>query len=390
LAVITVLAQYYHPAFNAGGPVPGIRNAVRSLSGHSVRVVTRDRDLGNAAPFGQPYVGTTVVDEAEVTYLPPLSVATSRRWLRSASRVLGGDAVYVNSLFSTYFAVLPLLMLFATRYRGRVAIAPRGELAQSARVLGRSGRKRVWLAVIRGLRLDRSAGRRGNVVWLASSTAEQRDIALMFPRATVYVSPETLRSTASGGPIVERPRVDELELVCVARLAPVKGVLDLFEGLSRVTVPVRLRLVGPPEDLDYVSQLKSVERRFPAAVRVSWLGGLPADEVSAELRASDFSVLLSRGENFGHSIGESLLEGCPVLISDQTPWSFVAEQNAGFVLAEGECRDPERVARRIEAMAAMSGTDRIEMARAARRCGEAGLVSPGSVTVGEALGYGSA
>ena len=125
----------------------------------------------------------------------------------------------------------------------------------------------------------------------------------------------------------------------------------------------------------------------PAGVRVSWLGGLPADAVMDVLRTAHFSVLLSRGENSSHAIGESLLAGCPVLISDQTPWSFVGEQNAGIVLGSAECQDPDRIARQIDEIAAMTEADWRGMRLAARRCGEAGLVLPGTVTVAEALGY---
>ncbi len=35
-------------------------------------------------------------------------------------------------------------------------------------------------------------------------------------------------------------------------------------------------------------------------------------------------------ENFGHSIVESLLSGCPAIISDQTPWSDLEKNNAGY------------------------------------------------------------
>jgi len=108
------------------------------------------------------------------------------------------------------------------------------------------------------------------------------------------------------------------------------------------------------------------------------------------LRAAHFSVLLSRGENFSHAIGESLLAGCPVLISDQTPWFFVGEQNAGIVLGSAECQDPDGIARQIDEIAAMTEADSRGMRLAARRCGEAGLVLPGTVTVAEALGYGLA
>jgi len=390
VARIAVLAQYYHPAFKAGGPVPGVRNAVKSLSGHAVMVFTSDRDLGDTEPFGEPYVGRAKVDDAEVTYLPGIAPGTAATWLRAARRLRTCDAVYINSLFSFPFSVAPLIYMTLVRFRGTVAIAPRGEMAPSALSLGRSRRKKIWLALLRLLAMDRSIGRKGNVVWLASSPAEQRNIVDAFPYARVYLSPETLRSPSGDRPVSERVRGNELELICIARLAPVKGTIDLFKGLERVGRSIHLRMVGLAEDPRYVEELQAVEARFSDAIRVSWLGSLPADAVTDALRTADFSVLLSRGENFSHAIGESLLAGCPVLISDQTPWSFVGERNAGFVLSSADCRDPDRVAQQIDEIAALTDADWRNMCLAARQCGEAGLVVPGTVTIEEALGFGSA
>jgi glycosyltransferase involved in cell wall biosynthesis len=39
------------------------------------------------------------------------------------------------------------------------------------------------------------------------------------------------------------------------------------------------------------------------------------------------------GENFGHIILQSLSAGCPVIISDQTPWKDLQNKNAGWDLS---------------------------------------------------------
>ena len=43
-------------------------------------------------------------------------------------------------------------------------------------------------------------------------------------------------------------------------------------------------------------------------------------------------VLPTEGENFGHAIFEALAVGCPILISDQTPWRKLSEKKAGIDL----------------------------------------------------------
>ncbi|MGR5966571.1 glycosyltransferase [Bacillus cereus] len=39
------------------------------------------------------------------------------------------------------------------------------------------------------------------------------------------------------------------------------------------------------------------------------------------------------GENYGHVIVESLLAGCPVIISDQTPWKNLENEGAGWTIS---------------------------------------------------------
>ena len=41
-------------------------------------------------------------------------------------------------------------------------------------------------------------------------------------------------------------------------------------------------------------------------------------------------LMPTKGENFGHVIFESMSAGCPVIISDKTPWNNLMEQQAGW------------------------------------------------------------
>jgi glycosyltransferase involved in cell wall biosynthesis len=54
--------------------------------------------------------------------------------------------------------------------------------------------------------------------------------------------------------------------------------------------------------------------------------------VTAVIAGFDFFVLPTLGENFGHVILESLSAGCPVLLSDRTPWKRLEADGAGWIL----------------------------------------------------------
>jgi hypothetical protein len=156
---IAVLAPYYVPAYKAGGPIPGIRGAVASLTGQDVTVLTSDRDLGDQGPFPAPHRGTVTIDAISVTYLPPLSWRSVRQWQAAMTSVGQSDAAYFNSLMSKSFTVLPIVLLALSGYRGRVVISPRNELSMSALTVGRVHLKRAWIGVLRTLHWHRRIGR---------------------------------------------------------------------------------------------------------------------------------------------------------------------------------------------------------------------------------------
>jgi glycosyltransferase involved in cell wall biosynthesis len=60
---------------------------------------------------------------------------------------------------------------------------------------------------------------------------------------------------------------------------------------------------------------------------------LPHREIKHHLEWADLFVLPTKGENFGHAIFEAMAVGCPVLISDQTPWKQLNSTKAGIELS---------------------------------------------------------
>jgi glycosyltransferase involved in cell wall biosynthesis len=57
---------------------------------------------------------------------------------------------------------------------------------------------------------------------------------------------------------------------------------------------------------------------------------LPPEAVSEALSTAHFLLMPSRHENFGHAIVEAWAHGCPVLLSDRTPWKNLEAAGAGW------------------------------------------------------------
>ncbi|MFL5580748.1 MAG: glycosyltransferase, partial [Gemmatimonadaceae bacterium] len=80
----------------------------------------------------------------------------------------------------------------------------------------------------------------------------------------------------------------------------------------------------------YWGECRAAIAELPPNVRVSYRGVVPPEAARAALAAHDVLLQPSLGENYGHVIVEALSAGCPVVVSDRTPWRGLASARAGL------------------------------------------------------------
>jgi glycosyltransferase involved in cell wall biosynthesis len=118
----------------------------------------------------------------------------------------------------------------------------------------------------------------------------------------------------------------------LSRIHPTKNLAYALSLLPAVRADVELHIHGPLDDPAYWARCQSLIAALPPHVAARYHGPLPNERVAAELRVSHLLLLPTRGENFGHVIVEALVQGCPALISDQTPWRGLESRHAGWDL----------------------------------------------------------
>jgi glycosyltransferase involved in cell wall biosynthesis len=137
-----------------------------------------------------------------------------------------------------------------------------------------------------------------------------------------------------------------------------------------VSPAITFDIYGPIEDRAYWSECQGLMARLPAAVAARYRGGLPPGDVLPTLARYHLFLFPTRGESFGRVIAEGLAAGCPLLLSDRTPWGRVAEAGAGWVVA---LERPEAFAVCLGTMLAMDGPAFRAMSAAARAVGLAAV-----------------
>jgi glycosyltransferase involved in cell wall biosynthesis len=122
----------------------------------------------------------------------------------------------------------------------------------------------------------------------------------------------------------------KLRVLFIARIVKHKNLAFALQTLEQVAGEIEFNIYGPLGDDLYWHQCEKLISKMPENIRVKYCGGLAHDEVFDTLRQHHLFFLPTLSESFGHAIAEALRAGCPVLISDQTPWRNLEQRCAGW------------------------------------------------------------
>jgi glycosyltransferase involved in cell wall biosynthesis len=344
---VLVLVGYYLPGFKGGGPTRSIENLVAMLGEEfHFKIVTMDRDLGDNVPY--PDVAANIwgrVGLADVFYMRP----GWRGLLKMGALLRSVDSetvLYLNSFFSPRFSILPMFMASLGLCRPRsIVLAPRGEFSSGALNLKMRKKRRY-------LRFSRLLGIYKGIVWHSSTGLEAGDLRTCFPElpdpelASSFKLSQAEKAPVKWGeikvaqdipariglPIKQRrlKSAGELRLVFISRISPMKNLLYALRLLGGVSGEVAFDIYGPAEDQNYWGECQKIIAALPANVRVRYYGEIEHGKIKQKFADYDLFLLPTLGENYGHVISEALAAGCPVLISNLTPWRNLEEEGVGW------------------------------------------------------------
>ena len=341
---ILVLADWFSPGYKAGGPIRSCVNFSLHLQhDFDVLVLTSDRDLNASKPYvGIPQNEWTSFDSSiKVFYASPswLSFSNISRLIRE----LQPDVLYLNSMYSRFFSIYPLLMKRMGRTNAKVILSPRGMLRQSA-VQFKRRKKLFFLRLFKWLRVQQE------VTFHCTDKTEVEDVKRYFGEVPVVL--------LSNLPSFQKPLVlpggkkkNELKILFVGRIHPIKNLDFLLESLRHLQSFVQLTVIATREDEDYWRKCEQLISSLPQNVQINLKGEVPNEQVEEILRLNDIFALPTQGENFGHAIFEALSGGRPVVISDQTPWQGLSQWKAGWDLS---LKDASRFTEVFKQFACMS------------------------------------
>lgn len=329
------MIDWYLPGYKAGGPIQSCANIIKHLGKEfEFYVATSDRDLGDTKAYPGVDVNhwNKLEDGTPVYYFGPGTKKIMH--LQRVITELGPDVIYLNSMFSFFFTLYPLLIRKMFGLKCKFVLAPRGMLGKGA--LGiKSNKKELFL------KTSKVTGLYRNVLWHASTETESDEIKKVFgDDARVLVARNlTAPRTVS---YQQKPKVSGvLKLFFLSRISLKKNLLEAIEILMLTDQKHKIEfdIWGPVDDKEYWQNCLEKIKSLPENVKCNYKGSVSNNEVFETISAYHALLLPTRHENFGHAIVESLAASCPVIISDQTPWRNLSEKNAGWDIPLAHAKD---------------------------------------------------
>lgn len=323
---ILVFVDWYLPGYKAGGQIRSVASMVGHLKNdYEFRIITSDSDLHAQAPYKNIQSNTWIKreDGSSVYYFS--ADHKSKEKLKKLIFEEQADFIYLNSLFSVFYTLYPLMIRKQFLPSRKLVLAPRGMLGKGALQI-KPFKKKVFLTAAKLMGLYR------NIIWHASSEGEAEEIRNVFGKnARVHVAIDLVEPRVlTAYPRIKTPK--KLKAVFISRISPKKNLDGTLSLLSKIPASnnIEFDIYGPIEDVEHWKKCEEIISTLPSHINVKYKGVIENSQVISTLSNYHLSILLTFNENYGHSIVESMAAGCPVLLSDQTIWKNLKAKNAGW------------------------------------------------------------
>lgn len=323
--VILISTPYYAPGFKGGGPVVSVSRLVERLSDQfDFKILTPNHDWKDHIPYTDVPANQWIKrGTADVFYLSADQI--KRPILAKILSKTTYDLIYFNSFFHPAFTFQPLLLRKLKQIpRKPVCLAPRGEFSPGALAL-KAAKKTVFI------KAAKLAGIYSGIHWQATSSEEIEHIQQHFgKKAKVHHAGNLLPALYNAKEKKPEKRRGHLRIIFLSRIARKKNLRFVLEILKHISSNIVFDIYGPLEDKVYWDECQKIIQLLPQNIKVGYGGDVPQPDVQSIFSQYDLFFFPTLGENFGHVILEALSAGCPVLLSDQTPWKDLEKVNAGW------------------------------------------------------------
>lgn len=316
---ILIIIGGFFPGVKFGGPPVSVNNFCTLMQDDECYIVAKNHDMGETEPYKDIKPGWNDRGNCIVKYLSDSEYCY--KGFAEAINDVAPDVLYLQSLFAD--CIVPCLML-AKKNNIPVLLAPRGELCPGA--MRKKYKKLPYISFLRASGLVR------NISFQYTSQDELEGINKYFGKDARCCFLTNVPSMPSENYSHPEKKSGEAKFVFISRIVPKKNLRKAIDILAGIRGKLAFDIYGPIEDHDYWDECLCAAKELPSSIKVSYKGTVGQGEAAKTFANYDCFIFPTMSENYGHVIAESLSAGCPVLVSDQTPWDFNGYVDAGAAI----------------------------------------------------------
>lgn len=316
MKILIVLAGFL-PGKKYGGPPISVDNFCSLMKDDECYIVTTNHDMGESMPYEDVKEGWNDRGNCKVLYLSNAEYGYKN--YKKVIEEISPDIIYLQGLFQN--CVIPCLFL-AKEYKIPVLLAPRGELCKGAFKKKYKKIPYIWFLKLFHL-ID-------EVHFQSTSDEETEAIAkhLGVNQERIHFLTNVPSIPKKDYPVpYKEPGM--AKFVFISRIVRKKNLKTAISYFRDIEGDVTFDIYGPIEDKEYWVECQEEIRTLPSNVKVNYCGLLSHDQIHETFAKYHAFLFPTLSENFGHVIAEALSVGCPVIISDQTPWNDVEMYSSG-------------------------------------------------------------
>lgn len=332
---ILIFIDWFLPGFLGGGPIVSIYNFINLFyKDYEIFLFTRANDFKTH----QNYEGITINEwinfenKTHIYYCNQKDLSFFK--IKEVIKKVNPDIIYINSMFSYYFSIVPNIIYHIFYKKNiKLILAPRGMLLTRAtndnfNFLFKDVKKNIFFFIFKLLSLQK------NTIFQVTSTQEYSAVINRFnvQKKNIVLIPNIVSTNLLSQYKIASKSVNELKLFYASRIAKEKNVLHSIEMLRLVKFPVHLHIFGEIEQSEYWKICQDAIHTLPIHIKVTYHGVYNTTEIRK--RFADYHALIfpTFGESYGHVIIEALLLGKPVITTPYVPWLDIESKNAGWII----------------------------------------------------------
>lgn len=326
---ILVIAPYFFPAVNGGGPIISLMNLIKEIKNYNIDIFTRKNDYGS--PFYKNiYSGIKYkYEDSNLYYSENMKFFLLTFFKINKKR--NYDIIYINSFFDLFCIKSLLLSLIFTK--SKIIIAPRGELSEGCLSI-KKYKKKLYLFIYRIL----INPYKSRLFYHATNLAEKNEIIdyLRVENSNINIcSNIPNKSVANIQYIIDNFFNKKIyKIVMYSRVSEEKNLMFALKALSLVNLKIEFDIIGPisPPSIKYYEKCKLFISKLNSNITVKYLGSITQDQILEIIPNYDLALYPTLGDNFAHSVADVLRSGVKILISPYTPWNDLNYHGFGVVL----------------------------------------------------------